>query len=171
MSEEMKEMKKQLQAMVEPLVASLYKESISGKVVVSGVSLEARQFEMTPGPYWTVYNCIEHMTGVKTIPITLGRHWPSMNDEFAAVLQNMGNVIIIKERDRFAEEEVALIYETYMDQVKASFEEPIITDNPCAYFDACCKLFPGDVTTKMRQDFIKFQSKMALQGEVAGAEA
>jgi len=82
----------------------------------------------------------------------------------------MGNLMIIKERDRFSEDELSMIYGVFVDLIKESFGESEVFDNPGSYFDACCKMFPGDVTKKMRQDYVRFQSKLASQQQVAGAE-
>ena len=170
MSDEMKDFMKQLKEQVRPFVAMLFQESISNKIVVSGISLNERPHEMTPGPYWTVYNCIEHMTGVKTIPVTLGRFFPELEGEFMEALNAAGTVIMCKDRDKFTPSEVEVIYGAFIDLIKESFVEVEVTDSPGAYFDSCCKIFPGDVTTNMRKDFVAHQGKMAMQSEIAGAE-
>ena len=157
--------KKEIKHVVEPIVAELFKESISSKVVLSGLSKENPD---GMGPYWIAYACIEHLTGVQMLPVTLGRYFPDLNNPFMAELQENADLIISKQRGKYSPDEAGLIYETFVEQVKSSFEEVEVAQHPGEYFDLCCKFFPGKTTTQARKDFVAFQTRQATK--IAGAK-
>lgn len=158
-----------LKAMAEPLAQMVYQESISGKCVVSGLTSMSGDGN---GPYWTIFVCLEHMSGVQTMPVTLGRYYPDLDNDFMQKLQMLGNVIVIRERDRFTEAEALMIKNAFTDLLTEKMEEIKLTSNPGEYFDACYAEFPCEKTEKDRKDFVASQTRMASkqpEGEAAGA--